>query len=81
MTVVNTLSASNVELNRLEAEDAARALENIQASLAAQAQGLDSATADLRNIIADLHPADLAYVLEGLPLEERQIGTSRTCHA
>jgi magnesium transporter len=74
-------AVTSVESFRLDAEDAARALETIQVHLA---QGVSSdnkdvtvATADnppldLRAYIADLHPADLAYVLEGLPLAERQ---------
>ncbi len=72
---------------RLDAEDAARALEQVQIRLAQAAYAPPSTflsaadlpseqqvhdRIDLRGYIADLHPADLAYVLEGLPLAERQ---------
>ena len=88
--LVTATPLTPADSKRLDAEDAARALETIQQTLenlsdaAATAPALDvystvsqakSATTpqDLRGIVAQLHPADLAYVLEALPLEDRQI--------
>jgi magnesium transporter len=93
--------APATDSKRLDAEDAARALDEIQAALVElervnekiaykaadqtadntndktnpsnpEALTVASNEPDLRGIIAQLHPADLAYVLEALPLEERQ---------
>jgi magnesium transporter len=58
-------SESELTFNRLDADDAARALADIE-------QRTQSAPDSLRSVIATLHPADLAYVLEGLPLVQRQ---------
>ncbi len=72
-----------IQNKRLDAEDAARALEEVHHVLAQLETMIDSevseipttphvSSVELRRVIADLHPADLAYVLEALPLEERQ---------
>ena len=72
------LDANGLRAPHIYAEDAARALEEILAVLAAREASVAEvgsplpADTDLRGIIAQLHPADLAYVLEALPLEERQ---------
>src|SRR3954463_608540 len=53
-------------LARLEVEDLQQSLHDVQALIEAHA---DSAT--LRAKLDTLHPADIAYILEALPLEER----------
>src|SRR5258706_13735303 len=54
---------------RLEVEDLQQNLRVVQDSLAQQ-----RAPAELRSALDKLHPADVAYILEALPLEERQEG-------
>ncbi len=53
---------------RLEVEDLQQNLRVVQDSLAQQ-----RAPAELRSALDKLHPADVAYILEALPLEERQV--------
>ena len=60
---LNRVQAPAAQTGRLDTEDAARALETILAR---------DPNVDLRGVLAGLHPADLAYVLEALPLDERQ---------
>jgi len=54
--------------SRLEVEDLQQNLRHVQDSLA---QARDPAA--LRGELDRLHPADVAYILEALPLEERQV--------
>src|SRR3954468_4014657 len=51
---------------RLEVEDLQQTLRDIQALIADE-----SRSAELRTKLDALHPADIAYILEALPLEER----------
>jgi magnesium transporter len=53
-------------LARLEVDDLQESLRKVQALIA---QGADNTT--LRAALDALHPADIAYILEALPLEER----------
>jgi magnesium transporter len=53
-------------LARLEVDDLQQSLREIQALIADQARG-----AELHAKLDALHPADIAYLLEALPLEER----------
>ena len=53
-------------LARLEVEDLQQILREVQALLGGDARG-----AELRAKLDALHPADIAYLLEALPLEER----------
>src|SRR5919197_81987 len=53
-------------LARLEVEDLQQTLREVQALL-----GDDTRGAELRARLDALHPADIAYLLEALPLEER----------
>ncbi len=53
---------------RLEVEDLQQNLQAVQESLAQK-----RAPADLRAELDQLHPADVAYILEALPLEERLV--------
>jgi len=53
-------------LARLEVDDLQESLRRIQALIADQARG-----AELHAKLDALHPADIAYLLEALPLEER----------
>src|SRR5512146_2204863 len=53
-------------LARLELEDLQTTLREVQALLAR-----GNATPELRGRLDALHPADIAYILEALPLEER----------
>src|SRR3954451_23221959 len=53
-------------LPRLEVDDLQQSLREVQALIAA---GADAAS--LRGCLDPLHPADIAYLLEALPLEER----------
>src|SRR5438094_10182916 len=53
-------------LARLEVDDLQQSLREIQARLAESQRN-----AELRARLDALHPADMAYVLEALPLEER----------
>src|SRR5947207_81921 len=53
-------------LARLEVEDLQQTLREVQALLGDDAHG-----AELRAKLDALHPADIAYLLEALPLEER----------
>jgi magnesium transporter len=53
-------------LARLEVDDLQESLREIQALIADKAPG-----AELRARLDTLHPADIAYLLEALPLEER----------
>ena len=55
-------------LSRLEVEDLQQNLRRVQERIASRA---DPAT--LRGELDRLHPADVAYILEALPLEERQV--------
>ena len=59
-------------LSRLEVEDLQQNLRRVQEHLA---QKGDPAThlRTLRGELDQLHPADVAYILEALPLEERQV--------
>lgn len=54
------------QTSRLEVEDLQQNLRGVQESLA---RGRDAA--QLRGRLDQLHPADVAYILEALPLEER----------
>ena len=54
--------------SRLEVEDLQQNLRRVQERLAHKAD-----PAALRGELDQLHPADLAYILEALPLEERQV--------
>jgi magnesium transporter len=56
----------NEQTSRLEVEDLQQNLRGVQESLA---RGRDAA--QLRGRLDQLHPADVAYILEALPLEER----------
>ncbi len=53
---------------RLEVEDLHQNLLEVQGKLARKSE-----SAELRATLDKLHPADVAYVLEALPLEERQL--------
>jgi magnesium transporter len=78
-------------IERLEPEDAARALEAVETLLARHRARFDALTdrdetgrarahepvvdylTELRWLLQDMHPADIAHVLEALPLDDRQI--------
>ncbi len=53
---------------RLEVEDLHQNLAAVQETLARESE-----SAELRATLDKLHPADVAYILEALPLEERQV--------
>src|SRR5688500_19815810 len=55
---------------RLEIEDLQQNLSEVQALLR-EGAGLGGLRADLRAKLDALHPADIAYILEALPPEER----------
>jgi magnesium transporter len=57
---------SDEPTSRLEVEDLQQNLRGVQDSLA---RGRDAV--ELRRLLDKLHPADVAYILEALPLEER----------
>jgi magnesium transporter len=57
---------SDEPTSRLEVEDLQQNLRGVQDSLA---RGRDAV--ELRGLLDKLHPADVAYILEALPLEER----------
>ncbi len=75
------LNSRDIEVSARDPEEAARALELVQDLLE---QGEDAEekkdrkvteeiTTTLRDTLTHLHPADVAYILEALPLEERLI--------
>jgi magnesium transporter len=82
-------NAANDVIDRLDPEDAARALETVEVLLARHKERFAKLTqrdesdhpvhheptvdylTELRWVLDDLHPADVAYVLEALPLTDR----------
>jgi magnesium transporter len=58
--------------SRLEVEDLQQNLRRVQERLAQRAERAATLT-DLHAELDRLHPADVAYILEALPLEERQV--------
>jgi magnesium transporter len=58
----------NDQLSRLEVEDLQENLHRVQEQLARKVE-----PATLRTELDRLHPADVAYILEALPIEERQL--------